>query len=252
MKLDRGNPWPGLESFAEDAHAFFFGRDSEIAELQIRVIDNPVTVLYGRSGFGKTSLLQAGLFPSLRAHHFLPIHIRFDLKPGAEPLARQLQHAVSESIKADASDALLPSDSESVWEYLHRKDFELWSRRNHPLIPVIVLDQFEELFTLGKQVPDLVNAFRIEFGDLAENRIPADLATRIDADEVVAQQFNLRSRDYKLLISLREDFLPDLEGWRRLIPTLGRSRQRLRRLDADEAYAAVYEPAAHRVCCTNR
>ena len=51
---------------------------------------------------------------------------------------------------------MLPSEEESLWEYLHRGDFELWSARNYPLTPVIVLDQFEELFTLGERVPDLV------------------------------------------------------------------------------------------------
>ncbi|MGB8504371.1 WD40 repeat domain-containing protein, partial [Mycobacterium sp.] len=110
---------------------------------------------------------------------------------------------------------------------------------------MIVLDQFEELFTLGERVPDLVREFRNDLGDLAENRIPADLAARIDHDEAVAARFHLRSHNYKLLISLREDFLPDLEGWRQLIPALGRSRVRLLRLRAGEALDAVHKPAAH-------
>ena len=177
------------------------------------VLDAPVTVLYGRSGLGKTSLLRAGLFPLLRERtNFLPVYVRFELKPGAAPLSRQLHQSVRDSIRADVPDAMLPSDEESLWEYLHRADFELWSARNYPLTPVIVLDQFEELFTLGERVPDLVRAFRNDLGDLAENRIPADLAARIEDDEAVAERFNLRSRNYKLLISLREDFLPDLEG----------------------------------------
>jgi WD40 repeat protein len=245
MQLDKDNPWPGLESFEEDAHAFFFGRDREIKLLRDHVLDSQVTVLYGRSGLGKTSLLQAGLFPSLRERHLLPIYVRFDLKPGAAPLTQQLHHAVRDLIMADVSDPMLPLDSESLWEYLHRNDFELWSGRNYPLIPVIVLDQFEELFTLGERVPDLVDAFRNELGDLAENRIPADLATRIDSDEGVARRFNLRSRNYKLLISMREDFLPDLEGWCRLIPSLARSRVRLLHLRTNDALDAVHEPAAH-------
>ena len=144
------------------------------------VLDAPVTVLYGRSGLGKTSLLQAGLFPLLREHNFLPIHVRFDLKPGAAGLTRQLHQSVRNAIRAEVPDAVLPADEESLWEYLHRTDFELWSAQNYPLTPVIVLDQFEELFTLGKRVPDLVDDFRDELGDLAENRIPADLAARID------------------------------------------------------------------------
>jgi WD40 repeat protein len=245
MQLDGENPWPGLESFEENAHAFFFGRDRDAESLLNHVRDAPVTVLYGRSGLGKTSLLRAGLFPLLREHHFLPVYVRFELKPGAAPLTRQLHQSVHDSIRADLADAMLPLDDESLWEYLHRADFELWSAHNYPMTPVIVLDQFEELFTLGERVPELVREFMNDLGDLAENRIPADLAARIDDDGAVAERFNLRSHNYKLLIGLREDFLPELEGWCRLIPALGRSRLRLLRLRAGEAFDAVQKPAAH-------
>ena len=245
MQLDKDNPWPGLASFEEDAHAFFFGREREIKLLQDNVLDSPVTVLYGCSGLGKTSLLQAGLFPALREQHFLPIYVRFELKPGAAPLTLQLHHAVRNSIHADVPDPMLPSDTESLWEYLHRNDFELWSARNYLLTPLIVLDQFEELFTIGERVPELVRAFRDDLGDLAENRIPAELAARIEDDATVATRFQLRSRKYKLLISLREDYLPDLEGWRNLVPALGRSRVRLLHLQASDALAAVHKPAEH-------
>jgi len=245
MQLDKDNPWPGLASFEEDAHAFFFGREREIKLLQDNVLDSPVTVLYGCSGLGKTSLLQAGLFPALREQHFLQIYVRFELKPGAAPLTLQLHHAVRNSIHADVPDPMLPSDTESLWEYLHRNDFELWSARNYLLTPLIVLDQFEELFTIGERVPELVRAFRDDLGDLAENRIPAELAARIEDDATVATRFQLRSRKYKLLISLREDYLPDLEGWRNLVPALGRSRVRLLHLQASDALAAVHKPAEH-------
>jgi hypothetical protein len=141
------------------------------------------------------------------------------------------------------ADAMLPLDDESLWEYLHRSDFELRSARNYPLTPVIVLDQFEELFTLGERVLELVREFMNDLGDLAENRIPADLAARIDNDEAVAARFHLLSCNYKLLISLREDFLPELEEWCRLIPALGRSRMRVHRMRADDAFDAVHRPA---------
>ena len=244
-QLDEDNPWPGLQFFEESAHAFFFGRDREIQSLRDQVLEAPVTVLYSRSGLGKTSLLKAGLFPVLREGNCRPIHVRFELKPGAAELARQLQRSVRDSIRAEVPDAVLPSDEESLWEYLHRASFELWSAQNYPLTPVIVLDQFEELFTLGKQVPNLVDDFRDELGDLAENRIPTDLCSRMDEEPAISEQFNLRSQKYRLLISLREDFLPGLEAWCRLIPALGRSRVRLLPLRASEALDAVYKPAAH-------
>ena len=248
-QLDGENPWPGLESFQEDERAFFFGRERESAELLEHVLDAAVTVLYGRSGLGKTSLLRAGLFPLLREQRllpeqrFLPVYMRFEVKPGAPPLARQLHQSVHDSIRAELPGAVLPSDEESLWEYLHRRDIELRNAENDRLTPVIVLDQFEELFTLGERAPDLVEAFRNDLGDLAENRIPADLSSRIEADEAVAARFDLRSRNFKLLISLREDYLPDLEEWCRLIPALGRSRMRLLPLNRDDAFDAVHEPA---------
>ena len=244
-QLDSENPWPGLESFEENAQAFFFGRDHEAESLLNHVRDAPVTVLYGRSGLGKTSLLRAGLFPLLREENFLPVYVRLELQLGAAALSRQLRQSVHDSIRADVPDAMLPSDDESLWEYLHRKDFELWSAQNYPLTPVIVLDQFEELFTLGERVPDLVREFMNDLGDLAENRIPADVAARIGNDEAEDARFQLRSHNYKLLITLREDFLPHLEEWCRLIPALGRSRARLLPLRADAALDAVHKPAAH-------
>jgi WD40 repeat protein len=248
-QLDGENPWPGLESFQEDERAFFFGRERESEALLQHVLDAAVAVLYGRSGLGKTSLLRAGLFPWLREQRllpeqrFLPVYVRFEVKPGAPPLARQLHQSVHDSIQAELPGAVLPSDEESLWEYLHRRDIELRNAENDRLTPVIVLDQFEELFTLGERAPDLVEAFRNDLGDLAENRIPADLSSRIEADEAVAAHFDLRSRNFKLLISLREDFLPDLEEWCRLIPALGRSRMRLLPLNRDDAFDAVHEPA---------
>ena len=100
-QLDRDNPWPGLEAFDESGRDYFHGRDHEAAELLNHVLDAAVTVLYARSGLGKTSLLQAGVFPLLRDgdlragllsvlrdRDFLPVYVRFELKPGAAPLAQ--------------------------------------------------------------------------------------------------------------------------------------------------------------------
>jgi WD40 repeat protein len=244
-QVDSENPWPGLESFGESAHDYFFGRDREAESLLNHVRDASVTVLYGRSGLGKTSLLRAGLFPALREENFLPVYVRLELQEGSKALSLQLHQAVYDSIRASVPDALLPTEDESLWEYLHRKDFELWSPQNYPLTPVIVIDQFEELFTLGERVPDLVRDFMNDLGDLAENRIPADVAERIDNDEDEADRFQLRSHNYKLLITLREDYLPHLEEWSQLIPALKRSRVRLLPLRADKAFDAVYKPATN-------
>jgi len=81
--IDAENPWPGLGSFDEGAQHFFSGRDAESAELLRLVSQAPLTVLFGKSGLGKTSLLEAGLFPQEPAPHpaFRLRPVRGDVHP---------------------------------------------------------------------------------------------------------------------------------------------------------------------------
>lgn len=243
--LDPDNPWPGLDAYEEAAQDFFNGRDAEAEELLRRVTEAPVTVLFGKSGLGKTSLLKAGLFPRLRAQHFLPVFIRLDVRPEAPPLIGQMRAAFRATLAAEGVDAPAFGQSETLWEYLHRADLELWSHQNYPLKPVLVCDQFEEIFTLGKRLSAEVQGFGLDFGDLAENRISPSLSDRLDREEDTGRGMDLRAMRYKLIISLREDFLPELEGWRRAIPSLGRVRVRLLPMNSEQALSAVYETAPH-------
>src|SRR5215831_12791022 len=72
--VDECNPWLGLASFTEETRQYFFGRDEEVAELARRVQRKLLTVLFGQSGLGKTSILRAGLVPRLRAQGYCPIY----------------------------------------------------------------------------------------------------------------------------------------------------------------------------------
>src|ERR1044071_1235894 len=63
---DLEHPWLGLDSFKQESRAYFFGRDAEISEIHLRFRSHPLLVLYGHSGLGKTSILNAGLIPRLR------------------------------------------------------------------------------------------------------------------------------------------------------------------------------------------
>ncbi|MEA2342809.1 MAG: hypothetical protein QOF63_978 [Thermoanaerobaculia bacterium] len=244
-QLDRDNPWPGLESFEEDARDYFHGREAEAEDFLRRVTDAPLTVLFGKSGLGKTSLLKAGLFPRLREKHFLPIHVRLDIRPEAPGLIEQLRDGLLGELARQRVDAPPFADGETLWEYLHRADLELWNEQNYPLTAVLVLDQFEEVFTLGERLAEKVERFKSDLGDLAENRIPAALASRLAADPSAAQGLELRRMAYKLVVTLREDFLPHLEEWRAAVPSLGRVRVRLLPMRPEQALSAVYDTAPH-------
>jgi len=236
--IDAQNPWPGLSSFDEASQHFFSGRDAESAELLRLVGQAPLTVLFGKSGLGKTSLVQAGLFPRLRQQNILPVYVRLNVRDRSAPLIRQVAAALQAEIGKHGVDAAAPIEGESLWEHLHGRHVEWWSAKNQPLTPVFVFDQFEEAFTLGAENADAIERLRLDLADLIENRIPADLAQRIEGG-AAAERLDLRGQRYKVLLSFREDFLPEVEGWKGELPSLMRNRLRLLPMSADRALQVV-------------
>jgi hypothetical protein len=237
-QVDSENPWPGLSSYDESSHGFFSGRAAEVDELLRRILDEPLTVLFAKSGLGKTSLLQAGVFPRLRERNAFPILVRLQLREGSAPLTEQVRLTLFEELRARDVEHAEARPGETLWEYLHRPQ-ELWTPQNRLVRPVIVFDQFEELFTLGRIVPADVARFREDLADLAENRIPAALAERLADDPATEAGLDVQTMPYKIVIALREDFLADLEGWRLSMPSLRRNRMRLLPLGPDQAMQAV-------------
>jgi WD40 repeat protein len=244
--VDRDNPWPGLSSFTESQRGFFFGREKETEELVRLVRRNTLTVLFGQSGLGKSSLLQAGVFPLLREADFLPLYLRLDHDLGAPSLVDQVKAALVEAFKAVGADAPAPRADETLWEYFHRKDIDIWSSKNRLLTPILAFDQFEEIFTLGRADEarrDRGRAFLTELADLVENRPPAALRAKFDSGELDSGRYAFDKPSCQVVLSLREDFLPDLEGLKGEMRSLLHSRMRLCRLSGTQALEIVTRPA---------
>ncbi|HTR13335.1 MAG TPA: hypothetical protein VMI72_08815, partial [Roseiarcus sp.] len=236
---DAENPWPGLHEFDESGKEFFNGRDQETAELLRLVTDAPLTVLFGASGLGKTSLLLAGLSPRLRQQNKLPIYVRLDPKSTAAPLLEQAAAAFRAELDAHAVDCAPFPNGDSLWEYLHRPNLEFWSETNHLLTPVFIFDQFEEVFTLGGENVRAVTRLRADLADLIENRVPVAVAKQIENPTTDGSQLDLPAQRYKAVLAFREDFLPQVEGWRGDIPSLLRNRFRLLPMNGQQALEAV-------------
>lgn len=240
---DPKRPFFGLASFGEADAALFFGRDAEQEELLARVRRETLTVLFGASGLGKSSLLQAGLVPRLRAGRLLPVALRLDYSPQALAPAAQIRERLAQEAARGGAEVVLKGEADpaalSLWEFLHRARF--WDALNQPLTPVLIFDQFEELFTLGSGRPEL-QGFLIELGDLLENRIPASLRARLEqTDEGL--DFSYERQRFRVILSLREDFLPQLERLGALIPSVLVNRMRLERMHGGQALEAVLKPA---------
>jgi hypothetical protein len=245
LRLDAENPWPGLAPYDEASSDFFRGRSREAIELLRMIRLAPLTALYGESGLGKTSLLQAGLFPLLRQQHYLPVHLHIDFSDKAKdsPLDQVAQRLAEELALAEAECPQRGGD-EGLWEYLHREGMEIWSNDNFLLIPVLVFDQFEELFSGAVGDTERVQQVRNSLADLMDNRIPVELASEEAGEK--RSQLNLLSQNYRIVLSFREDYLPDLKSWEMNIPSLLRNYLRLEPMTRQCAIEAVRE-AGHAV-----
>jgi conflict system STAND superfamily ATPase/WD40 domain-containing protein len=248
--LSRDNPWPGLDPFDETDRDYFHGRATESAELVRLVRREPLTVLFGRSGLGKTSLLKAGLFPLLRGEDFLPVYVRLDHAEGAPALREQVLRTLATACDAERVQAGQPANDESLWSFFHRRDAEFWSDRNRPVTPVIVLDQFEEIFTLGQETAASQAhsaAFLTELGDLVENRPPDAVRAALDAEPAAARRFDFKRSTVKLVLSFREDFLAEMEGLKERLPSLMYNRFRLLAMSGAQAYEVITCAGGHLV-----
>lgn len=241
--LSAQDPWPGLASYAEEDAAYFAAREAERDELLERVLQHRLTVLYGLSGLGKSSLIKAGLFPMLRTHQCLPVYVRLNFAPGAAALADQVFAAIEAAAQAAGAKMPVRQDGETLWEYFQRQGNAFWSQRNRLLTPVLAFDQFEEIFTLGAfRRADESKAFLEAIADLAEGRAPIAVKARLDRSPAEASRsFDFNRQACHVLLSLREDYLAYLEDLRRLMPSMG-NRMRLRPLNGTQAMIVVRKP----------
>ena len=236
--LDAENPWPGLESFHEGDAGFFRGREAETNNLLRLVRRERLTVLYGLSGLGKSSLIQAGLFPKLGDEPTLPVYLRLRYDDDAAPLREQVLSAIARAAQADGIEQPAVDSTRTLWEHFHRRGGGYWTADNHPVSPILVFDQFEELFTLGHETPERsarTERFIDELADLIEGRPPANVKARVDAGTDNARAFDSSRHGYKILLSLRADFFAQLETLRPRIPSVVSNRMELGPLRGDAA-----------------
>ncbi|MEO6929947.1 MAG: hypothetical protein ABI190_12355, partial [Casimicrobiaceae bacterium] len=245
--IDAEHPWLGLASFTEGMQAYFFGRDAEVAELARRVQRKLLTLLFGQSGLGKTSILRAGIVPRLRKLGYCPVYVRIDYSPESPPPSEQIKTAILHASR-NAGAWTHPGAAlagESLWEFLHHRDDLLRDDAGEPLVPLLIFDQFEEIFTLA-QSDDAgrrrAATFIDDLSDLVENRPPKALEARMEDDESVAEQFDFTRGDYRVLIAMREDYLAHLEALKGGMPSITQNRLRIARMTGAQALAAVVGP----------
>jgi len=212
------NPFVGPRPFEAADAEFFFGRDREIADLVALIVSNPVVLLYAASGAGKSSLLNAAVIAKLENEQ------EFDVLPVAR--VRGLGDRVAEPAGNVYSAAVLShiADGDPNAAFIHEQlaaSERGQTSDGFTAARALVVDQLEEVFTA---YPEKWNERPAFFEDLAA-----------------------ASRDDPLLrivLSIREDFVAQIDPYARLFPDALQARYRLERLSAGAALRAAREPAS--------
>ncbi|MCP4284684.1 MAG: TIR domain-containing protein [Gammaproteobacteria bacterium] len=191
---DEPTPYRGLLRFEEEQSRFFFGREQDCRELVEKLNHNNFVAIVGASGSGKSSLVRAGLIPVLKKGG-LPDsrHWRYLIcTPGRQPvgnLAIELTKLAKPPYRPKLLEEL-PDFLATSTDRLHKAALSLLGQNDRSLL--LVVDQFEELFTMcpPKEIGE----------DTCRNQAEHFVATLADA----AQHSDGRIR---VVIVLRGDFM---------------------------------------------
>jgi WD40 repeat protein len=178
-------PYRGIQPFRYADHAIFFAREEETQLLASLVAVHRGVFLYGDSGNGKSSLVNAGLLPQAHRLGFEPVRVRVQPRAGEELVVEQI--AICDDGSEVLPSMLAGEDAGSARVVLSIAQFEDRLRsasRSHR--PLIVFDQFEEILTLFE-----------DDGAKASRRALTEMIVRL-----------LRAAlPVKLLFAFREDYL---------------------------------------------
>ncbi|WP_086666254.1 hypothetical protein [Lentzea kentuckyensis] len=190
-------PYMGLSAFGPQDANWFFGRERATNALLERLNENGITMLVGASGAGKSSLMKAGVLPRLDKDTII-------IAPGTDPL-KELALQVPELILTLESAV----DSDVLTEFAHEVQIAVGSR-------VVIVDQFEEAFTLG--------------GD--ENRL-----------RIFVQALHAAAEKTSVVLGVRADFYARCLDFPELAEALQSRQMVLGAMSAAEVRDAVTNPA---------
>jgi hypothetical protein len=214
-------PYRGLDPYTEEDRRFFFGRKQDEKIIAANLFAARLTVLYGGSGVGKTSVLRAGVIPALQnAPHVAVVFFNTWQQLDFEAtLKTSIAAAVSQSVGSPAAvDPLKPLDK-FVLECTN-------AGREHIFL---IFDQFEEYF--------LYHAWEHQHG-LWRSTTPEEHGFEAEFARLV----NRRNINAHVMLSLREEGLSRLDRFQGRIPNLFGNMLRLDHLDRKAASIAIREP----------
>ena len=262
MSSNGSNPWLGLKSYREGE--VLYGRDEDIRALSQRVLNDIDTLLYGRSGIGKSSILNAGVIPAARRKGFTPVYIRLEHNEKESDYVNQISNVLVEEGIEIRNIVPKKGTRELLWELFHCNEF--YTKNGERAKLLIIFDQFEEIFTL-QQNSLARRRFFEEMADVLNNVMPNALNETSHPKEEPEQPreaekdagflFDLDDMEFDigdgsagyvydneihLVFTLREDFLSEFEYHTACIPSLKHHRYGLRPISEEQAAEIILRP----------
>ena len=205
------SPYKGLAAFTEADADNFYGREDTIDRVADLVSQEPLVPIFGASGSGKSSLVQAGLIPKLRQDLNCNWQI-LTMRPGSKPfdaLAQAITNTNLANLDSIALDIELASEPSKLTTKLAQMRIP-----QHRLL--LFIDQFEELFTQVAD-PAICQKFLQSLADAVRNAPNFVLVFTLRDDFSSKLQNNIHD----------DDFRPLLERYRPQ-PLVGMTRDRLK------------------------
>jgi hypothetical protein len=209
-KGEATSPFIGPRPFARSDAIYFFGRDHETRLLGSMVAASTLTVLYGGSGAGKTSLLNAKLPEQLESIEpdWIVVHFSAWQDRFFEALCATVNRAIEERMITTPALLTRPDSFSRDLIFIAREE-------DYPIL--LVFDQFEEYFLYHP-------------------------TGRADFELHLSYLGNLRNSDVHILLSLRSDRFFLLDRLRQTIPEIYRNLFRVKPLDETGAADAIINP----------
>ena len=236
-------PFPGLRPFEPDEHDLFFGRGDQIDDLLARLEDHRFVAVVGASGSGKSSLVRAGLLPSLDGGFLSDSGTDWRMvimRPGEDPFSR-MAAALHEAIGDDGGDedanaaafteATLRSGPRGLAEAI--QDLALPAETS----VLVLVDQFEEIFRFRHR--------RRSRGQAADSgTVYRDDVDRNDATAFVNMLLATTGSELPVyvVLTMRSDFLGDCDAFHGLPEAINDSQFLVPRLRRDQIRDTIIGP----------
>ncbi len=215
-------PYPGLRPFTEMEESAYFGREAQRDECVRRLQLHRFLAVVGSSGSGKSSLVRAGLIPALSKGLLRGADERWRfilLRPGPEPNSALAQAVCQLSVATEVLD--VERDIQASSRGLADEIAKRVGSSDHVLL---IVDQFEEIFRLGKeqQTPERWHLERVAF---------------------IQSLLGARDAGIYVVITMRTDFLEDCTFFPDLPEALNAGQYLVPELTRADLERAIVEPA---------